>query len=128
MTGSTFAKIDAVKPLEGEAAAAKLGIEFAWQMGYRDILLEGDSELMIKAIQNFPHCMEWRIHATVQEIVEFGRKMHSCKAIHVRRGANEIMHHFARWAAAEFSLISGISRNCEHFLDLPWLYAGTESP
>lgn len=31
--GSTFAKTEAVQPLEGEAAVAKLGVEFAGQTG-----------------------------------------------------------------------------------------------
>lgn len=39
--GASFAKIDVVQPLEGEAAAAKLGVESAWQMGFRDIILKG---------------------------------------------------------------------------------------
>lgn len=52
--GSTFVKIEAVQPLEGDATAAKLGVEFAKQMGFWDIIMEGDSAWMIKAIQMWP--------------------------------------------------------------------------
>lgn len=38
--GSTFVKIEAVQPLEGEAATAKLGMEFAWQKGFRALCLK----------------------------------------------------------------------------------------
>ncbi|KAB1224236.1 hypothetical protein CJ030_MR2G005731 [Morella rubra] len=48
--GSKFEKIEAVQPLEGEVAAAKLGIDFAMQMRFWDIILEGDSAIVIKAI------------------------------------------------------------------------------
>lgn len=48
-------------------------------------------------------------------------------ANHVLRGANEAAHHLTRWATTEFSL-GGNSRNYEHFLNLPWLFVGTNPP
>ncbi|KAB1226835.1 hypothetical protein CJ030_MR1G012139 [Morella rubra] len=123
--GSTFLKIEVLQPLEGEALATKLGVEFVQQMGFKDAILEGDSELVMKAINRFPACSEWRIHHIVLDIVDVCRQMKSWKALHVPRGANEVVHHLARWAAAEFSL-GGNPRSCEHFLDLPWMYAGTD--
>ncbi|KAB1221445.1 hypothetical protein CJ030_MR2G013169 [Morella rubra] len=48
-------QIDAVEPLIDEAHAAKMGTELATHMGFRDIILEGDYELVIKAIRAWPH-------------------------------------------------------------------------
>lgn len=49
--GFKVAKIDVVIPLVGEAEAAKLGVDLAHQEGFSHIILEGDSEVVIKAIQ-----------------------------------------------------------------------------
>lgn len=104
--GSTFVKIEAVLPLEGEATAAKLGVEFATQMGFRDIILEGDSALLIMAIQKWPQRTDWRIHSTISEIVGACNQMVNWTAVHVVRGGNEAVHHFARWVATEFISIA----------------------
>ncbi|KAB1200821.1 hypothetical protein CJ030_MR0G006180 [Morella rubra] len=37
----------------GEATAAKRGVEVALSKGYKNIILEGDSESVVKAIQQF---------------------------------------------------------------------------
>lgn len=80
--------------------------------------------MVIKAIRSWPKISEQRILSLVQEIHDMGSRLHSWQASHVHRDANSLVHHLARWAAAEFSSI-GTPSSCEHSLDLSWLYAGT---
>lgn len=63
--GAKAKRIDAVDSLEGEAVATKLGLELMLSQGFRKVLLEGDSEIVIKAIRCWPHISEWRIHSLV---------------------------------------------------------------
>lgn len=93
-------KIDLVDSLEGDAVVAKLGLELVRCQGFREVLLEGDSEIVINAIRCWPQISEWRIHTLVQQVQELGSRLQSCKAIHVYRGASSMVHHLARWAAA----------------------------
>lgn len=86
-------KIETVPPLEGEAAAAKLGVEFTTQMCFKDIILEGDLALVIMAIQKWPQRTNWRIHSTISEIVGACNQMANWTAVHVVRSANEVVHH-----------------------------------
>lgn len=127
MKGSTFLKIEAVLPLEGEVSAAKLGVELAAKMGFRDIILEGDSAMAIKAIRQWTKRTEWRIHEKVSEIIYVCSLFDSWKVVHTYQGVNETVHSLARWASAEFSS-SGNPGNTEHSLELPWVYAGTDPP
>lgn len=64
--GAVTKQIQAAGLLEGEAEAAKLGLEFVVDKGFREVMLEGDSELVIKAIQLWPQSSEWRINSTVK--------------------------------------------------------------
>lgn len=70
-------KIEAVQSLEDEAMVAKLGVEFAKQMGFNEVILQGDSELVIKAINSYFVCTKWRIHHTIQEVVDVCCKLKS---------------------------------------------------
>ncbi|KAB1222926.1 hypothetical protein CJ030_MR2G019445 [Morella rubra] len=88
--------IKTVGPLEGEAKAAKLGLELAVTRGFREVILEGDSELVVKSINCWPQSSEWRIHSTVKEMLEVGKRLLSWQAEHVYSGANEIVHHLIR--------------------------------
>ena len=52
--GFKILKWDVVSPLIGEAEAAKLGVALVHQLGFRQIILESDFELVIKAIKMAP--------------------------------------------------------------------------
>lgn len=80
--GAKVKKIDVVDPLEGEAEAkaAKLGLELVHFQGFREVILEEDSELVIKAIRNWPQISEWRILSLVQEIHDMCCRLHSWQA------------------------------------------------
>lgn len=46
--------MDPVSPLEGEAEAGHLRVMLACEQGYQRVILEGDSESIIKAINCWP--------------------------------------------------------------------------
>lgn len=56
--GDLVKKIVVVDPLESEVEAAKLGMELVINQGFREVILEGDSEIVIKAIQKWPQKTE----------------------------------------------------------------------
>lgn len=66
--GARVRQIDAVDALEGEAEAARLGMELVRCQGFREVLLEGDSE----------------------------SRLHRWQASYVYRDANSLVHHLAR--------------------------------
>lgn len=115
--GAVVKQIEALEPVVGDAYAAKLGMELAEEKGFRVVLLEGDFELVIKAIQAWPQSSEWGIHPTVFESHDIGQRFLSWQADHVYRGANVLMHYLARWAAIKFSLVDNL-RCSELSLDL----------
>ncbi|KAB1226792.1 hypothetical protein CJ030_MR1G021664 [Morella rubra] len=94
--GVVTKQIKAARPLEGEAEATKLGLEPSVSSGFWELILEGDSELVVKAIQRWSQLSEWCIHSTVKEMLEVGKGLLSWQVEHVYRGANEMVHHFAR--------------------------------
>ncbi|KAB1213164.1 hypothetical protein CJ030_MR5G021743 [Morella rubra] len=49
-------------------------------MGYRDIILEEDLTMVIKAIQHWPKRMEWRIHRTTSKIIDVCNDLESWEA------------------------------------------------
>lgn len=73
---------------------------------------------MIKLINSYSGRTEWRIHRIIQEVIDVCCQLKSRKAVHVHQGANEVVHHFARWVAIEFSL-GGDPNSSEYFIDLP---------
>ncbi|KAB1215595.1 hypothetical protein CJ030_MR4G001645 [Morella rubra] len=120
-------QFDPVSPLEGEVEVAKLGVKLACDFGFQQVILEGDFETVMKATQKWPQPVDWRIGSTVKEIHDACCHLLSMRAVHVYRGANEMAHHLARWIVTKYSLV-GNSCSCEFFLDLSWLYAGTDPP
>lgn len=74
--GARVRQIDAVDALEGEAETARLGMELVRCQGFREVLLEGDSETVTKAIRCWPHISEWRILSLVKEIHDLGSRLH----------------------------------------------------
>lgn len=71
------AKIGAVKPVVGEAEAAKMGVHLAIQHGFRNIILEGDSELVTAALQHHPQITNWKIQPLMVDIHSSFRQMHA---------------------------------------------------
>ncbi|KAB1225868.1 hypothetical protein CJ030_MR1G027861 [Morella rubra] len=62
--------LDSVTPLEGEVEAANLGVKLAHEHGFQKVILEGDFAIVIKAINSWPHTVDWSIASSVKEIYE----------------------------------------------------------
>ena len=62
-----------MKALEAEALAVQEGLQSAWELGLREIIIEGDAQAVIKALQNPKTCL-WPI----QKVVEGDMLSFSC--------------------------------------------------
>lgn len=58
LCGFKVNQLGVVTPLLGEAEAAHLGVKLAYLKGFHHVILESDSELVIKAIHQFPHQLD----------------------------------------------------------------------
>lgn len=81
--GAMVQKLDPVSPLEGEVETAKLGVKLACDQRFQQVILEGDSETVMKAIQSWPHPVDWRIDLAVKEIRDACCRLLSWRAVHV---------------------------------------------
>lgn len=75
----------------------------ATRLGYGRVILEGDSEIVICAINSHSMCTIWRIHNQVITVHTLLQQFQNWKATHVHRGAIMTMHHLARWVASMIS-------------------------
>ena len=86
-----------LKALEAKARAVQEGIQLTGELGLREVIIEGDAQVVIKALQNFEVC-PW----PVQKVVEGSLQSLSCfkawSASHVRRCGNEATHLMAKMA------------------------------
>lgn len=81
--------------LEAEAKAAETSIMLAWDLGLRDIVVEGDFQLVMTALKGFAIPT-----LTIQKIVEGSQwclgHFKSCRIVHVKRNSNVAAHLLAR--------------------------------
>lgn len=94
--GASVKRLDVVDPVEGEAEAVKLGVQLACDLGFENVIFEGDSEIVIMAINAWPYLSNWRIYSSVKEIHAACWGQKKWLAVHAVRNANELTHHFAR--------------------------------
>ncbi|XP_050251532.1 uncharacterized protein LOC126698394 [Quercus robur] len=82
-------------PIEAEAKATEASIYLAWDLGLKDIIVEGDSQQVIQALNG---CITPAL--PILKIVEglklFLLRFNSWKAVHSRRTTNEEAHLLAR--------------------------------
>lgn len=69
IVGACVNQIQVAGPLEGEAAAAQIGVEEAIRRGFKNIILEGDSLLFVDSLRHFPARVDWSIYNRVDDIV-----------------------------------------------------------
>ena len=73
------------------------GLQLTWELGLREIIIEGDAQAVIKALQN-PKTCPWPI----QKVVEGAMLSSSCFKVwiasHVGRNGNEAVHLMAKMA------------------------------
>ena len=83
--------------LEVEALAARRGLELVVEMGFRNIVLESDSQILITALQEGSYSLSSFYHI-VQDIKFIASYLSSIDYIHVRRQCNALAHSLARRA------------------------------
>ena len=73
------------------------GLQLTWELGLREIIIEGDTQAVIKPLQN-PKTCPWPI----QKVVEGAMLSFSCFMVwiasHVGRNGNEAVHLMAKMA------------------------------
>ncbi|XP_075665990.1 uncharacterized protein LOC142635793 [Castanea sativa] len=86
-----------LKALETEARAMQEGVQLAWELGLREIIIEEDARVVIKALLN-PESCPW----SIQKIIEGCLQRLSCFkawiASHVSKKGNVAAHVMARMA------------------------------
>lgn len=80
-----------------ELKAAVYGLEWCEQHGYKDIVLEVDSELLSKWISNTIQ-IPWRCQQYVQHIHQITKKLHHFQCQHIYREANSTTDLLAKWS------------------------------
>ena len=83
--------------LEVEALAAGRGLELAVETGFRNIVLESDSQILITALREGSYSLSSFGH-TVQDIKFIASYVLSINYTHVRRQCNALAHSLARRA------------------------------
>ena len=86
-----------LKVLEAETWAVQEGIQLAWELGLREVIIEGDAQGVIKALQNFKVC-PWPMQKVVEGFLQGLSCFKAWSASHVRKGGNEAAHLMAKMA------------------------------
>jgi hypothetical protein len=89
---------DLIDPLLAKAKATLLAVRKAFEVGFHSIVLEGDSLLVIQAIQNLPNAQIWTIDSVIFDIQSLLAKFSFWYASHTCRELNTAAHSIARWA------------------------------
>ena len=83
--------------LEAEAKAAEAGILLAWDLGLKNIVVEGDAQLVIQALKGVD-APATPILKIVEGTRNYLQTFCSWKAVHTNRGNNLAAHLLAREA------------------------------
>ncbi|KAB1207374.1 hypothetical protein CJ030_MR7G017443 [Morella rubra] len=87
-------------PLVGEAGTALFAVQEAFLLPLCPITLEGDSLLVMEAINHRASGGDWQISTIVADIHRFSTCRASWTFEHVKREANEFAHRVAQWASS----------------------------
>lgn len=92
----------AVDPLVGEAEAALLAISKASDLSLPNLILVGDSSLVLESLQQDPLStfIPWKIRFLVQQALALLRRCSFWSTIELPRVDNYVAHSVAAWAAA----------------------------
>jgi hypothetical protein len=88
------------QPNEGEALAANLAVSLANSLNIQSFILEGDSQIVILALQHPDISQDWRISSVIHNTIDSIPADSSWSARKVNRSANFCAHYVAHWAAA----------------------------
>ena len=83
--------------LEVETLAAKRALEFAIEIGAHRVILEGDSTILINALQSTNHSLA-HFGQLAEDVKYLASCFRKCMFFHVRRHCNKVAHSLARRA------------------------------
>ena len=90
--------------IEVETLAARRAVEFALELGFENIVLEGDSEILIKLLNSCSKSLVPFGHI-INDIIFLASCFACFSATHVKRHCNKVAHSLAR-RAFSFSPLS----------------------
>ena len=100
--GLVMASLSEVIPLpstviEVETLAARRAVEFALELGFDNIVLEGDSEILIKLLNSCSRSLSPFGHI-INDIIFLASRFACFSTTHVKRHCNKVAHSLARRA------------------------------
>ena len=106
--GLVMASLSEVVPLpstviEVETLAARRAVEFALELGFENIVLEGDSEILIKILNRSSRSLAPFGHI-INDINFLASRFACFSATHVKRHCNRVAHSLARRALSFYPL------------------------
>jgi hypothetical protein len=90
----------ACSPNVGEARVAQLACSIAASLSYNQFILEGDSEVVVHALNNPNSIRDWKISFVILDSLDSIPDASVWEAKKIKRSINFCAHSIARWAAA----------------------------
>ena len=113
-------------PNVGEALAAQLAISLAASLLLDRFILEGDSEVVVLALQHPVSALDWRISPFISDSLDDIPFVSSCEGRKINRSTNFCAYTVAHWAVARF-YSRNIPFSSPPFLSSP-LVSGMDRP
>jgi len=112
-------------PNKGEALAAQLAVSLASSLHLNRFILEGDSQVVILALQDPTIVQDWRITDIINHTLDSIPPGTSWSARKINRSANFGAHYVAHWAAARFNSSNIPTSSGFHLPHVPFV-SGTD--
>ena len=91
--------------MEVEALACRCAVSFAIELGLRELVIEGDSALVIQAIKDGQPCQSFYGHI-VDDSLHLSAQLQSFNFYHVKRNCNRVADALAKksWVGLDFQV------------------------